>query len=761
MIVGKTMGQFLNSINEVRKNYTKFDEWEQRQADERAQKEHLAKTLEIPQDKVELTKKYAETIVRATEIMDAKSEDNCQDMEQLTGLLSIIPVLGIQFGQIPIMNWLDKKIRANYNKKIEKIDNEIRELYKKGKTFDDVKLQRDKHKSLEAKMYKASDRVTKYGPIVSIGLLLASSVGMILWGNSKQKEASRIGRYQAKQNELKELDSFVVYTPEQLEKAKEIAKSIPDEKERNSISKMIKELKDMSRDKKAYKEYLKNKDPKEIEKLKSLTFTESQLEKGREDKELIVDAVKEINIKAEEYSENVENSFDTLSTVSWLIAIPLGLITNKIMKMTKTSKKVQNIVSVALPILTTLGIQLTGTLEEKKASRVGRYKARQDILKNPARLMAFSDSDMESAKDIKAPKQKQGFMAKIGDSFSFLARYYKDKKEYNKYKKTTQKENEKLQKAFKQIEITDAQKQEAKALQKNVFRAFDEIDEMSQRYSEDVEAGTEIAKELGVSAWSIGSIVGTAYLAASIIKGKFPTMKIANKLANWTLDAKSPLKKAINDVYDVVNKMDKNARKEFQENLVRGDIKSYLRWSGSPELNTACENLGNEFLNSGIEGLFLKIATEGKNFNLSKALTEIFQNHFKQTPIAKGIRKIVAQSSKLWIKNKSSKYDVEIPKELQEQLGMNFTYKNYDALINTGIAAGLPVLGVIVGIPYAFNAWLTNIQKKAGKIGIMKAMDKIDDDRVFASNEISDEKVEKAQDVKLSHNTNLLKNIAS
>ena len=33
------MGQFLNSINEVRKNYSKFDAWEQDQADERARKE--------------------------------------------------------------------------------------------------------------------------------------------------------------------------------------------------------------------------------------------------------------------------------------------------------------------------------------------------------------------------------------------------------------------------------------------------------------------------------------------------------------------------------------------------------------------------------------------------------------------------------------------------------------------------------------------------------------------------------------------------
>lgn len=51
----------------------------------------------------------------------------------------------------------------------------------------------------------------------------------------------------------------MIYTPEQLEKAKEIAKNIPDEKEKNSISKMIKELKNFSNDKKAYKKWLSEK----------------------------------------------------------------------------------------------------------------------------------------------------------------------------------------------------------------------------------------------------------------------------------------------------------------------------------------------------------------------------------------------------------------------------------------------------------------------------------------------------------------------
>lgn len=747
------MGQFLHSINEVRKNYSKFDAWEQQQADERAKKEYLAKTLDIPQDKVELTNKRAQTIIRATEIMDARSEDNCQNMEQVTGILSAIPILTINFGQLPFMNWLDKKIRSKYDKKIEVINNEMNKKFMSGTRYDDLKSMRNEIDFLRNKKVKLSNKVGKYTPIASIMLILASAVGMILWSNSKQKEASRIGRYQAKQNELKNIENFVVYTPEQIEKAKEIAKNIPDEKEKNSISKMIKELKDVQKDKKAYKEWLKTKDPNEIEKLKNLNFTQEQLEKGREDKELIVDAVKEINIKAEEYSENVENSFDTLQTLSWLIAVPVGLGINKIMKAFKATPKVKNAVSISIPILTPIFIALFGTLEEKKASRVGRFKAREDLLKNPARLMSYTDSEMEKAKDIKAPEQKQSFVQKIGDSFAFLSKYYKDKSKYNKYKKTTQKENEKLQKALKEVEITDTQRQEAKTLQKNVFRAFDEVDEMSQRYSEDVEAGCEIAKEVGGTAWALGSLAGSVLFAVSIAKGKFPIAKITNKLANMTFDAKSPLKKAVNNVYDVLKTKDKKTVQDFQKNLVKGNLKYFYLDPKNADIQAAMNKLGKEFMDSGIKDLFAKIILSDGKFNLSQALNDTFKSHFKQTPIAKWARSLISQCSKLWIKNKAAKTGAEIPKEIQEQLGMNFNYKNYNTLINTGLVAGAPILGLIFAVPYAFNAWLTNIQKKAGKIGIMKAMDKVDDDKIFASQDYKSD--ENKQEIK-TQSSNLL-----
>lgn len=755
------MAQFFNSINEVRKNYSKYDDWEQHQADERAQKEYLSskKQSGLDKDKLELTQKRAEAVIRATEVMDARSEDNCENMEQLTGFITLFPLLGISLSQLPLLNLASKKIEAKFDKEVDKI-------YKLG-LEDSEKA--TKIKAARAKEQKTLLKANNYIGVGVIAAVLLVGVVSILWGNSKQKEASRIGRYQAKQNELNDLENFVIYTPEQIEKAKEIAKNIPDEKERNAMAKMIRELKEVSKDKKAYKEWLSKKDPDEIEKLKAVELSPLQLQRAEEDKELIVDAVKEINIKAEEYSENVENVFDTFGTLSWIAAIPLGMGVNKVLKALNANKITKNVASVVVPLVTTLGIQIAGTFEQKTASRVGRYRARQDLMKNPARLMAYSDEDMKQAENIKADKQKQGFFKKLGSSFSFIGQYYKDKSEYIKYRKTTRKENEKLYKAFKEIELSDKQKTDAKALQKNVFRAFDEIDEMSQRYSEDTEAACEIAKQLGSSAWELGSMMALALLGVSVMKGKFPIAKIVNKLTNMTFDSNSTIKQAVNNLHSLLQSQGKAKTVEFQKALVGGRIKSFLAKEENAVIKNAVQPLVDEFSKIGVDAMG-QMAAGGKDKKATQILSDLFANHFKQTRLAKWTRDMLSQGSKLWMKNKVSKMDTDVPKEVleaygltseynqmgilkeaQEALGLNFTYKNYKTLINTCIAAAAPVFGVIFAVPYAFNAWLTNIQKKAGKIGIMKAMDKIDDPRVFASDEPQPVSVEPQP-----QNTNLL-----
>ena len=159
--------------------------------------------------------------------------------------------------------------------------------------------------------------------------------------------------------------------------------------------------------------------------------------------------------------------------------LPTGIIQNKAQNNLRNWKNNGGIlishnikgdlISSMVGLMVGLAVSMSGTFEQKNASRIGRYYARKDLINNPHKLISFTDAEMEQAQEIKADKQKKGLLEKIGESFIFLKNYYKQKSEYNKYKKTIQKQNEKLQEAFKQIEITDIQREDAKRLQINVF----------------------------------------------------------------------------------------------------------------------------------------------------------------------------------------------------------------------------------------------------------------------------------------------------
>lgn len=719
------MSQFTSTIKDVGRNYKKYDSWEQARADKMAKKEFLAKTGAIPNDKLELTQKRAQTVIRATEIMDTRSENNCENVEQVVGILASVPAVGLAFAQMPATKAIEKYLNKN-SKEIKK----IKEALEKA-------TEPSSRKGLQEKLFEAMNKTQKKASNIgfygTMGLMFATAIGMILWGNSQQKQASRIGRFQAKQDELKGLENFIVYTPEQIEEAEAIAKNIPNKKERNSLSQAFHELKEMQRDRGAYNRWAKQKDPNELEKLKTREISPEELQKAKEDQELITNTVAEINIKAEEFSENLENAFDTFGTLSWLVAAPLGFGINKLLTAMKASKKTNMIASILVPTLTALGIQMTGTLEQKKASRIGRYYARKDLTQNPHKLVSFTDKELAQAEHVKAPNQKRSFFQKIGDSFRFLKDYYKQKREFKNYKEKTQKHNERLQEAFKQIETTEAQKAEAKNLQTNVFRAFDEVDEMSQRYSEDIEATTEIAKSTASNLWQLGWMAGVALLGVGVAKGKISLVKPTKWLTNLTFAPNSSIRTSINKISDNLLKSNKKVRAEFQQALLSGDkkLKPFLENPQHSELKSAIDELMAEIGKLGKEGVEKMTAT-GNTKQAGDVYKELFNSHLKQTKVAKWTRNLLTEFAKLKTKSKAKSMGVEIPKEVQEQLGLN-GIKNYKTLAWTGAIAGIPLLVPLFAVPYMFNAWLTDIQKKAGKIGVMKAMNSLDDPRIFAN----------------------------
>lgn len=679
------MSQFISSLKEVKKNYKPYDAWEQSQADNNAKREYLSKNITLPKDEVELTKTKAKVVLHAAEMLDNRSENNAENMEQSVGIMSSLALVPLIF------------LPSILAKKAPKI---------------------------------ATSRKFNIAYLLSV-----SGVGAFftLWGNKKQKEASRIGRFQAKQHELKDARNFVNYTPEQIEAAKIIVKNMPDIKDKKGIAKAFKDMKQMSKDKKEYKKWLKEriKNPEDLDKVLNTKFSPEQLAQAQKDKEIIVNIVKDINIEAENYSENTENLFDTMALLSFIGIPAVAFGINKFLSLfKKLPAGFKKATGPAAAVLLPMTILMTGTAAQKKAARVGRYKKRKEIEENPSILIKYTDEQLKKAENIKAPEEKKGFFKGIGEDLRFLKTYSKDMKEYTKYVKKERKEQEKFNEALKQVDVSDAQLKDAKHLQEKTFMTFDKIDEMSQRYSEDTEAATEIAKQSMSLVWNLGSMGAILLLTLGFIKGKIPLHRIFKKASDIALNKQSSIRKLINQAYEIV-KNDKELKRDVNKMFV--NQKSMARVKNHPQLG--------EIVNELIFKAAKKAPEIERSTNPDKAIKTILNNHFKQGPISRWFRNLGADVSKIWLKKKVAKNKIEIPEELAQKLEFNLlgnfknTFKNYKTLISTGIAGSIPALGLLLGVPFAFSSWMTNIQKKASKIGIMKAMEEVDNPAYFVNQE--------------------------
>ena len=255
---------------------------------------------------------------------------------------------------------------------------------------------------------------------------------------------------------------------------------------------------------------------------------------------------------------------------------------------------------------------------------------------------------------------------------------------------------------------------------------------MSQRYSEDVEAGSEIAKNVISNVWGLASTVALTYAGYAFTKGKFPVANIVNKVTNLGLKKDSSIRIAVNNFYKALK--DNNLTQKFQLSITGGlkGISKFIQSDEAKVLSPAFNNLTKE-----LGGLFNPMAIVKPD-----GLKNILEPHLKQGLISKWFRNLVLESAEIYSRYKLK--DTDSGKVILNALPKR-EFSDYKTFIGTGAVAGLPIIGTIFAVPYMVNAWFTDVQKKAGKIGIMKAMEKIDDPRVFADENIKVQTINKPQ----------------
>lgn len=370
---------------------------------------------------------------------------------------------------------------------------------------------------------KKSETLMLLGSLIpmAMGGIIASIAAfpIMAWAAKTETGASRKGRLEAMQTILKNPANFAVLTEEQKQQLAEETKKIKlSEKEtkiatpKHSFKDTIAILKDIPRQKE-----IERKDQENFEKLINETantnneLTGTALEKAKRDQQILTKLVEKIDVTSQDYAENVEMATNCLTILSPLVGAGIGWIGHKINTALKIGEgsKVAKLAPWGVGLLSSLGVAIFSATLQKHASRVGRFKVRQEFAKNPEQLVYINDEKVNAEIDnnigIK-PEKKPNF-------FKFLWQVYKDDREYKKYQKTQGLEDKKRNIALEKIKLSEEQLAEAKALQANTFKTFNKCDTMSQKYSENIEAlGNALKEPLTLICTTAGMLVGFKYL---------------------------------------------------------------------------------------------------------------------------------------------------------------------------------------------------------------------------------------------------------
>lgn len=508
--------EFFETINLVRSNWQPYKKWELEQQKKEKQKEELKQKYPPTSEELAHAKQYGRTIVDVINTMDQHSIDKSEDASVALDYFLFPLVLTTMFGGYGLGSIIGKKI--------------------------------DK---------------TKFGPKLKnvkpflglVGVIIANSILLSpikIFQAKITKQASRIARFQTRENDLKDSRNFVVYNDEQLQEAKKIAETLPVIKENRqdkfnkdtfnpiaSYSRTKKTFDDLKKDETNYEQwkekYLKIEEQKK-ESFKTLNPSKEEISKAEKDRDIMLNTIKKVENNALEYYNNMEMALYLVNKVVSVTSLALGtgltgLITLAVEK-SKTLKnnKVANVlkpIPIVLSVIADLIIMAPGNKLIKDAARIGRFKAKQELLKDPQNFIAYDDEQKKTVNigDVSKEKRK-GLFARFKDDIKAIKQLQNDAKDYKNYMDTEHKEELKLQEALKRVKISEQQNKDAINLQKQAFHSFEKMDEKAQRYTDDTDAAVDSVRIISGSAVGLAARLASIFIAGEIItkanEGKVP-----------------------------------------------------------------------------------------------------------------------------------------------------------------------------------------------------------------------------------------------
>lgn len=453
--------------------------------------------------------------------------------------------------------------------------------------------------------------------ITSIAGMIAAAP-VISWAVKQEIFASKVGRHEAVNKELKSENQFAILNDEQLKEVQALSESveIKEETEKQKPPTALKEaiatLKSLTSDNQEVKDYLEeqNKLFEENKKNFNKPLSKEAVQTAKEEQEMITQIVEEIDTASQDYAEDVELGTNTFVASGALLGAAAGFAIRGIASLLakaadkKANKLSGNILKILdgyknlkeagglnlIPVITTfiamIPVSIISTKLQKQASRVARFKVMQDFQNNPEKLMYVDDEKLDDIQATAPNKKKENI-------FKFYLRALKENKEYEKYIKENGDKNKQLKLAKNRITLSEKQKNDAKQLQENVFKTFNKIDDKSQTYSENTEALGQIVKEYGITITSIaGSVLSMTQLGKALKNDSIDAKSMIKALAPAFA---SMLPAVILDIF--VTKEQKQSSR-VAHMLAIEDLKDYRHFANYNNLNTKEERFDTNSKNT-------------------------------------------------------------------------------------------------------------------------------------------------------------------
>ncbi len=510
----------LDNYKDYRKNKPSYNDWkEERNLQEAKRIAYLRKNgIDPNAQKADIER--AKAVLNAVDVMDEFSQSKAEEMEMTveTGNSWLVGISSsIGFGLAVLSTELNKNVK-----------NAVESFQENG--------------------LKGTKSPWLLVPAIIASVPVAACIIFGSVNSAKQEtKASRLARTEAMNTRLASAKQFAVLNDEQEKQVNEKAKNIEvTDKEIKSQTKVSKGFGVVG----AIKTFL-NKDKENIQKLNEIneqfkkdeenvnsdqTLTPEQIEEAKKDKQLIQNVVEKIDIASQEYAEDVELATTTIKTAALGTGGALGVITKFILSKAPIKPATSNKIAAILGGGIALLASVWATEVQKNASRVARFKVKQDFLNNPEKLVYVDDEKTKNEEPIETEtKKKKGFIENLKE-------IAKNNKEYKQYQKEHQKEQIQKSKAREEIELTPEQEKRAKQLQHNVFKMFNKVDEKSQTYSESTEALGEI---IGGIAEIASMLPGTLFATKSVEKilttDKFKTKNYIMAVASFVATLLPPI----------------------------------------------------------------------------------------------------------------------------------------------------------------------------------------------------------------------------